>query len=72
MTKMEKEEFRDRIKALDEEEKQMAVRLFSSSLLFEELKRRDEDAMARLKAIRMITNGKITKESIEALTDGND
>lgn len=42
MNDMEKMEFADRIKAMDEEEKKLAVRLFPSETLIDEIKRRCE------------------------------
>lgn len=52
MNEHEKSEFVTVIKALDEEEKAIAIKFFPSDLIWDELKRRDQVERNTLKRVR--------------------
>jgi hypothetical protein len=52
MSDLEKMELADRIKAMDVEEKQLAVKLFPSDILIDEIKRRNEQTEKMIAGIR--------------------
>lgn len=52
MSELEKMELADRIKAMDEDEKNIAIKMFSTDLLFDELRRREQIERQMLHDIR--------------------
>lgn len=52
MSDLEKMELAERIKAMDVEEKQLAVKLFPSDILIDEIKRRNEQTEKMIAGIR--------------------
>lgn len=58
MAPLEKEEFKNVVKALDEEELQLTVRSLSNEVLIQELQRRITTATSMLSSISTILKGK--------------
>ena len=52
MSDLEKMELADRIKSMDVEEKQLAVKFFPSDILIDEIKRRNEQTEKMIAGIR--------------------
>lgn len=62
MNNLEKEEFTQRMKALGEEEKQIALKTISNDMLVAELNRRLSTMSDSIDKVRAILNDKVVEE----------